>query len=107
MKKSISKRKEKAETPKKYSDDVIEKTRSCGRVSFPVLDTCRMLRISIDDFSASKELMDTYRNAQLETALEIRTRLLESIEKYPDTKTIKLFVEQFLGTVLPDPDEEM
>lgn len=91
---------------KPYSDEVKEKARACGRVSFPVLDTCRMMGISIDDFSASKELMDIYRKAQLETSLEIRTKLLESIEKIPDAKTIKLFVEQFLGSVLPDPDEE-
>ena len=93
--------------PKPYSEEVKEKARACGRVSFPVLDTCRTMGISIDEFSASKELMDAYRTAQLETALEIRTKLLESIEKYPDPKLVKLFVERFLGTVLPDPDEEM
>lgn len=95
-------------TPREpYSEAILERIRQCGKVSLPVLDACRLAGISIDDFSASKELMDAYRTAQMETALEIRTKLLESIEKYPDPKLVKLYVEKFLGTVLPDPDEEM
>lgn len=106
LKKKKEKKPVQSGTPQKlYSEAVLERIRQCGKVSLPLLDTCRLAGISIDDFSGSKELMNTYRSAQIETSLEIRTKLLEGIEKYPDPKLVKLYVEKFLGEVLPDPDE--
>ena len=86
-----------------FTEEQRELVRQCGAVSFPVLDMCRLLGVSIDAFSASDELMDIYRNAQLATGLEIRLRLLASIKSTGDVKVVKLFLEQFAGAILPDP----
>lgn len=89
----------------RVSDEMKEKVRMCGSVNFPLLDMVKMLGISVDDFSASDELMDIYRNAQLETALTVRLKLLGNLVETGDVKTAKLFLEQFSANIIPDPKD--
>lgn len=89
----------------RITGEVEERVRQCGSVNYPLLDMCKMLHCSIDDFSGSEKLMDVYRTAQLETALTIRLKLLSDLVETGDVKTAKIFLDNFSGQILPDPKD--
>lgn len=85
---------------KKHDDSVLAIMTEAGKTNFPVQDTCLLAGITLEAFAESEDLQTAYRTAQLQTALTIRSKLVDEACK-GDIKSIRLFLDHFQSSVLP------
>ena len=85
---------------KKHDDSVLQIMSEAGKTNFPVRDTCSLAGITLEEFAESEDLQNAYRTAQLQTALAIRSKLVDEAMK-GDIKSVRMFLEHFQTQILP------